>query len=414
MRVAADGRGLAPATRLNPPGQISHRFPVFLADGRHFLFFSLGPIDQRGVYIGSLDSPEAHRILDVDTPAIFRPPYWVLFMRDGALLAQRLNLSTLQLEGDQVPVATRVAIGPGSFNVLAASASGSGVIAYRATTEERTLSWVDRTGRQLSAIGEPDAALPTFRSLSPDGRTLATTRTVNGNTDVWLLDVERGVPRRFTFEPIRERTPVWSPDGQHIAFASERSGVFDLFERSIDGGETTLLSSPEPKSVEDWSADGTIAIVIQDPQTNRDIWLLSPDRKARPFLVTPAEETAPRISPDGRWIAFQSDENGRGEVYVQPFPGPGPRRQVSTEGGTIPRWRRDGRELFFVGPQNRLMVISVSAAGSTVTLGTPATLFTMPSTNFSLSPDGQRILISKATAEMGPVTLLLNWGGDGR
>ena len=167
------------------------------------------------------------------------------------------------MQGDPVPVTTRVALNPAAFNVVAVSTSAGGVLAYRAYAEERQLSWMDRSGRQIATLGRPDVGQPTFGKLSPDGRTLSLGRTVNGNTDIWLIEIERGVPRRFTFEPVRDRSAMWSPDGGRIAFASERTGVFDLYERAVDGSgpEKLLLASSEAKIVEDWSPDGRFILV---------------------------------------------------------------------------------------------------------------------------------------------------------
>jgi len=414
MRVGAGGQGLAQVTRLTPPRQISHRFPRFLPDGRRFLFFSLGPLESRGVYVGSLDSPETHRLLETDSPADFVPPDSVLFMRDGALLAQRLNLDTLQMEGDAAPVAARVAVA--GFSSVAVSGSTSGSIAYRAHAGERQSFWLDRSGRQIGILGGPDGAQPATPQLSRDDRLLALQRTVNGNVDIWVTDVERGGERRFTFEPVRDRTPVWSPDAHRVAFASERTGVFDIYERPFDGPgtETLLVASSDAKLVYDWSPDGRFVLYgVQDPKTGRDLWVVPVTGDRTPVLVagTPFAEQGGRFSVDGRWIAYESNESGRTEIYVQPFPGSGTRIQMSTQGGQAPQWRRDGRELTYLAPDNRVMALPIEVTGSTVKPGTPVKLFTAPPGGFVMSSDGQRFLVSTVTAEPAPITLLLNWAG---
>ncbi|HVH26068.1 MAG TPA: protein kinase [Vicinamibacterales bacterium] len=422
MRVGADGSDLRDATRLDPTRQIAHRFPEFLPDGRHFIFFASGPLETRGIYVGSLDSQETHRLFEADSPARVLPPDWILFMRDGALLAQRLNLEALQMEGAQVPVATRVALAPGNFNRVAVSASAAGVVAYRANAEERQFLWLDRSGREIGKLGGPDEAQPWYTAggdgqLSPDGRTLALARTVNGNTDIWLVDAEGDIRRRFTSEAVRDHTPVWSPDGRHVAFASERTGVFDLYLRAIDGTEVErlLASSPEPKHLEDWSSDGRFILYHeQHPKTNRDLWALplAPDSKPLPVAKTPFEERNGRFSPDGRWIAYMSNESGQGEVYVQPFPGPGGRMQIGTgiPGSTTGvQWRRDGRELYYVGLGDRVMAVPMTLDGNSAKAGTPVPLFTGPRGGFLASPDGQRFLVSTVTAEPAPITILMNW-----
>ena len=414
LRVGAGGQGLVEVTRLDPPRQISHRFPRFLPDGRRFLFFSLGPLESRGAYIGSLDSAETHRLLETDSPAEFVPPDSVLFMRDGALLAQHLNLDTLQMEGDAAPVAARVAVA--NFNSVAVSGSASGSIAYRAHAGERQSFWVDRSGRQLGMLGGPDAAQPATPQLSRDDRLSALQRTVNGNVDIWVTDVARGSGRRFTFEPVRDRTPVWSPDGRRMAFASERTGVFDIYVRPVDGPgtETLLIESSDAKLVYDWSPDGRFLLyAVQDPQTTNDLWVvpLTGDQKPLPVARTPFAEQGGRFSPDGRWIAYSTNESGRNEVYVQPFPGPGSRIQMSTAGGQAPQWRRDGRELTYLAPDDRVMALPLEVTGSTLRPGAPVGLFTAPPGGFVMSSDGQRFLVSTVTAEPAPITLLLNWAG---
>jgi Tol biopolymer transport system component len=424
MRIGADGGDLGEATRLDPPRQIAHRFPEFFPDGRHFLFLASGPLETRGVYLGSLESTETHRLFEADSPAKILPPDWVVFMRDGALLAQRVNLQTLRMEGERVPLATRVALAPGNFNRVAVSASPAASVAYRANAEERQFVWLDRSGRQVATLGGRDAAQSWGTGggdgrLSPDGRTLALARTVNGNTDIWLVSVEGDVRRRFTSEAVRDHTPVWSPDGRRLAFASERTGVFDLYERAVDGSSTEkpLAGSTEAKHLEDWSPDGRFVLYHeQNPKTNRDLWALPIDGDSKPVLVanTPFEERNGRFSPDSRWIAYSSNETGQGEIYVQPFPGQGGRFQIATgaeSSTTGVQWRRDGRELYYVGTGDRVMAVPIATIGSEVKAGPPVALFTGPPGGFLVSDDGQRFLVSNVTTDPAPITILLNWSG---
>ena len=416
MRIGAGGRELAEATHLDAPRQVGHRFPQFLPDGRRFLFLVQGTSESRGVYVGSLDSAETRRLLDGDTPAVFAPPSSLLFMRQEALLAQPLNLETGDLAGDPVPLAARVTIAPGGFNALAASASMAGPIAYRAHTGAVQLFWADRAGRQIGLVGQPDAGQPGQSSLSPDGRTLALTRTVNGNTDVWLMDLERNVVRPFTFETTRDVNATWSPDGRRIVFQSERAGVYDIYEKPADGTgtETLLLASPQAKIINDWSPDGRFILYqVQDPTTQNDVWVLPLTGDRKPFVVAQTQfaETGARFSPDGHWIAYVSNETGRSEVFVQPFPGPGGKIQISAGGGTVPQWRRDGREIYYLGPNNRVMAVPIAVTGTTLQAATPVPLFTAPTAAMVASLDGQRFLVSTVTEEDAPITLLLNWAG---
>jgi hypothetical protein len=367
------------------------------------------------VYVGSLDSTETRRLLEGDGPAVFAAPDFLLFMRQGSLLAQRLNLDTLDLAGDPVPVAARVAIAPGAFNALAASASMTRSLAYRAHTGAVQLVWVDRAGRQIELVGQPDAAQLVLGRFSPDGRIFAETRTVNGNNDVWLVDLERGVLRPLTFEAVRDTRPTWSPDGRRIAYVSERTGAWDIYEKLIDGSgtETLVLASSEAKDTDDWSGDGRfILYAVQDPKTDRDLWVLPLTGDRKPFVVarTPGSDRNGRFSPDGRWIAYQTDETGRNEVVIQPFPGVGGKMQISVDGGTSPQWCRDGRELSYLGPNNRVMAVPITVNGSSLQPGTPVPLFTAPGPGgFMAAADGQRFLAFRSTEDAAPITLLLNW-----
>jgi len=238
---------------------------------------------------------------------------------------------------------------------------------------------------------------------------------VDGNNDLWLMETARDARQRFTSDPAREYNPVWSPDGSRIVFGSTRKGGVDLYVKSINSGgaETLLWESSESKNVSDWSSDGRwILFAAQSIKTARDLWALAMDgeKKLVAIAQTAAEEANGRFSPDGRWIAYQSNESGSNEIYIQPFPGPGARSQISTGGGTSPQWRRDGKELFYLGPDSRLMTVSVALNGPHVELGVPAPLFSLaPGAAYTASADGQRFLINEITKEASPITILLNW-----
>lgn len=418
MRIEATGRGLAAATRLDPPRQTAHWFPEFLPDGRHFLYLSKGQREHRGVYIGSLDSGSSHRLFESDTPVRFLPPDRVLIWRNGALVAQRLDLSTFRLTNESSPVAANVAMVPSDGSAITVSTSASGGIAYRAHIGEQQMQWLDRAGRSLGTVGAPDTAQPALQRLSRDGRTVALVRTVDGNMDVWLMDVQSGRLRRLTSEPVRERFPVWSPDGRRVAFASERTGVYDMFERPVDGSgpETTLLVSDGRKWPEDW-IPGFLVYRVGNDTTDDDLWVLplSGDRRPMPIARGPAIDRSGRFSPDGRWIVYSSDESGQSEIYVQPFPTGGNRIQISTGDGRAPEWGRDGRELFYRAG-NRVMAVAISTDGPVLKAGVPVPLFTLPppSSTFIESLDGKRFLVSTVTKEAAPITVLLNWTGTKR
>ncbi len=413
-RVPASGGKAVAATEVKAP-HLGHRYPRFLPDGRHFLYFAYGPPESQGVYVGSLDSKETTRLVDAESAPIFAPPDYVLFARQGAVLAQRVNLDTLQTLGDPVPVARQVATPSGTVASVALSAAAAGTLAYRANPGERQLRWVDRSGRSIGVLGAPDSAQPTGLRLAPDGRMVALTRMVNGNNDVWLIETARGVRQRFTSDAAREFQPIWSPDGSRLVFGSTRKGVVNLYERPLSGAgpETLLLESSESKNASDWSSDGRwVVFDSQSPTTARDVWALPMDRDKKPIALAQAaaDEADARFSPDGRWVAYDSNESGRREIYVQPFPGPGSRSQISTGGGALVQWHRDGKGLFYVDLGNRLMTVPVATNSPRVEPGTPSVLFSVTQGAFyEASRDGQRFLLNEITKAPSPITIILNW-----
>jgi Tol biopolymer transport system component len=355
---------------------------------------------------------------------VFAPPDFLLFVRQETLFAQRLSLEKLEPVGDPFPVAEQVVVNPSNFASVALSASAGGPLVYRAALPvPRQLIWFDRSGKQTGTIGEPDTADPSTARASPDGRTVALTRRVSGNTDVWLISTVQGIPRRFTFDAATDQNPTWSPDGRRIFFQSARKGggFYDLYQKPVTGAgaEELLFESPENKNILDCSPDGRfILYASQSPRTARDLWALPLEGERKPFVVvqTGFEENGGRFSPDGRWIAYHSNEAGRNEVYVQTFPGPGPNARISTNGGMNAQWRGDGREIFYQAPDNRLMAvpITLSADGRSVDAGRAVALFaTRPGSQYAAASDGQRFLINPPLddAATPPITIVLNWAG---
>ena len=429
-RVAATGGEPMVATELDPPRHIGHRLPQFLPDGRHFLFHALGTPEAAGIYLGSLDGGAPARLTAADSGGVFLPPDRVVFVRQGTLVARRLDLAGRVLTGDPVTLADRVGEDPdagrGGF-----AASGGGLVAYRAGSgAARQFTWVDRTGTAVGVAGEPDANYLHVPELSPDGRRVALWRTVQGNTDLWLLDPLRSGMTRLTFDAAAEIEAVWSPDGMRLAFASNRTGRYNLYVKASNGAgaEARLVDSPNPVIPQDWSRDGRWLLYHErHPTTGRDLWALdmtSPDRASRVIANTPAAEVLAQFSPDGRWVAYQTNESGRFEVVVQPFPGAGDKWQVSTAGGAAPRWRADGRELYFLAPDATMLAVPVTAAGASFETGTPRALFptrivdggtvATVGPQYAVARDG-RFLINQPVADAAaPITLILNWNPDAK
>ncbi|HVH29711.1 MAG TPA: protein kinase [Vicinamibacterales bacterium] len=423
FRVPASGGEPVAATRL-AAGQSAHRFPSLLPGGRQFLFYATGTTETRGIYLGSFASQETARLTDADTAGVYVTPGWLLFARGGALVARRFDPVRRELNGDPVTVAESVAaVGPsiprGGFSV-----SATGVIAYRTSiTSLSQLTWFDRTGKVLGTLGEPDRASLNVE-LSPDGRRAAVLRTVQNNADVWLIDPARTM--RFTVDTGTENYPVWSPDGDRIAFLSEVDGGYALSQGAsgVPGANELLFASPLIKIPTDWSHDGRFLLYFEaNLKSGADLWALplDGDRKPSPFFSTGFAELWGQFSPDGRWVAYQSNESGRPEIYVRPFPGPGGQWLVSTSGGTYPRWSADGKELFYLAPDGRLMAASIAAKGATLDVAAPAALFQTRIVGggaalvgirqqYDVAPDG-RFLINVPTesAATPPITLILNW-----
>ncbi len=414
-RVPAAGGAVATATDLLP-GQSNHRWPAFLPGSRRFLLLALGAKGLRGLYVGSLDDKQVRHVMDLDSEVAIMPAGHVLLGRQGALWAQRLNAQNPQVEGELIPVAPRLLMDRNVNGLAALSSSLVGSVAYRTSDGGRQIVWLDRSGRQTGVLLPLDDAQPSGVRLSSDGRTAAVHRMVSGNTDIWLIDTARGVPRRLTFDPAVEGEPIFSPDSNRVLFVSDRKlNLWDMYLRSADGTgeETLLLESGENKNPRDWSSDGRyVLFASQNPKTGLDIWALPLFGDRKPFAVaqTPFAEQDGVFSPDGRLVAFESNETGRLEIYVQPFPGPGAKVQISAAGGRAPRWPRKGSELFYVAPDNRLMSVTVEARGSTIDASTARSLFTLPEfESYVPSHDGQQFLVNTSVSETSPITVLLNW-----
>jgi Tol biopolymer transport system component len=432
LRVSAAGGVPAPVTTLDAAKkEQSHRWPWFLPDGRRFLYMAT---PQTTVYVGSLDAEERTPLLASESKVIYADGY-LLFMRQGTLLAQSFDAARLRTMGESFRVAENV--GVNMSNARAAfSASTTGVLTYRTSPPAATqVTWFDRSGKRLESIGEPGDYRDV--SLSPDGsRAIVHRHEEPSGGGLWLLDFARGTTARFTFDTSHNDSAHWSPDGSRIVFRSDREGGDrNLYEKIASGAgpDELLLTSSEPKDPTNWSSDGRFIVYISEhPKTGVDLWVLplSGDRKPMSFLRTPFDEGHGRLSPDGRWMTYTSNETGRNEVYGQPFPPSGGKWQVSTSGGAQPRWRRDGKELYYLagaGGETAVMAVEVRATESTFEVGVPKALFrtriagappqtqvlgTATESSYAGTADGQRFLI--LTPPLGetaqePITVVLNW-----
>jgi Tol biopolymer transport system component len=429
-KVRDSGGPSTPVTQVDTTrGETSHRWPQFLPDGKHFLFFArLGALgtsnENNGILIGSLDGSPLKFLLRTQANAAYASGY-LLFLRGNTLMAQPFDLDRLDLVGEAVPLAEQIQGETGSaLGVF--SASQTGVLAYQTggETVESSLFWRDRAGKQTGPLGDP--AVYMDLSLSRDRQKVAVSLVdpVAGPPDIWIYEVSRGLRSRFTFDPAADRRPIWSPDGARLAFSSNRKGQFNLYIRSFAGSgtEELLLEDDRETFPTDWSSDGRYILFHTrgDPKTLSDVWALplSGDRKPIPVVQTQFRELEAVFSPDGRWIAYTSEESGRFEVYVTPFPGPGRKWQVSTSGGDLPHWSGTGREIFFVGTGERIMAAEVSASGDTFQVGRTQQLFEIrsqrPGNVFDVTPDGQRFLVNTAPQLQisVPITLVVNWPAE--
>jgi eukaryotic-like serine/threonine-protein kinase len=416
-RIAASGGEPVVVTRLDAPRQTQHRHPRFLPDGRHFLFYVDGTPEASGIYLGSLDGGEPKRLTAADAAGASLGPGTIAFVRQASLIGQHLDVKRGELTGD--PVKLVDAIGSTAFGFGGFSLSADGTLAYRGGGAQlRQLRWYDRTGKVVGVAGDPVSTL-LHPELSPDGGRVALQRTVQGNVEVWLMDLFRGGMTRFTFDPGRG-VPIWSPNGEKIAFA----GANNLYLKPSNSSsvEGLLLEQPNAKYTQDWSKDGRFLLYGESSlKTGRDLWALpmtGNDRRPIAIGNTKFEELNGQFHPDGSWVAFETNESGRFEIEVQGFPEPRGKWQVSTIGGIQPRWRADGKELYFIAPDGKLMAASITTSGETFAAGTPVALFStgvapgagINKQQYMVSRDGRFLINQPAeTSTATPITLILNW-----
>jgi serine/threonine protein kinase len=418
---AAGGKPEAVTTLDSSAGEVSHRWPWFLPDGRHFLYTSRNAdATKTATYVGDLESGGKQRIRATSSNAVYGPPGYLLFVSEHALMAEAFDATRLRSSGEPFQVADHVDLITANLQA-GFSVSETGVVAYYSGDGSRLnsqLTWFDRSGKTAGTVGEPGSFVKP--AISPDGRMLAVDRldAQSGAYDVWEYDLARGSPTRVTFDARQDGYPVWSPDGGSIAFAGNRAGHYQIYRKSAGSNaqDELLLESPLDKFPSDWSRDGRYLIYYQiDPVTKYDLWALplTGDRKPYPLLQTTFNEHRATLSPDGRWLAYTSDETGKDEIYVQSFPSLGNKRKVSDGGGTRPVWNRDGKELFYIASDRKLMVSAVSG-GAKFEAGSPQPLFATRQNLtrfFDVSPDGRRFLLVDPLPDpvTPPINLLFNW-----
>ncbi len=409
-----------PATATTP-----HRFPSFLPDGKHFLFNSGETSDKdAGIFVASVGSKDVKLVAREKSNGEYAAPGYLLFLRERNLMAQPFDPKALVTTGDAMPIAESLTY-DSVRQVASFSVSNNGVLVFGSEGTaggKQQLVWLDRDGKELGKVGEPADIF--FPVLSPDAsKALVHLRTGTGNTNLWMYDLKRGFATRFTFSAAIDEQPAWSPDGSEVAFTSNRNGEFDLYLKPATGAgaEKVLLAGPGEKHLSDWSRDGRfISYTVRGgPAKNQQVWILplGGDRKPYALLQGDANYQFGTFSPDVRWLVYTSDESGRNELYVVPFPGPGGKWQISSSGAYYGWWRGDGKELFYLTPDLKLMSIEVDGKGTQFAVGASHPLLGgKPVQNFlsaDTSRDGKRVLAIVGQQDTSPpLTLVTNWNAD--
>ncbi len=401
-------------------GELNHSWPSFLPGSNAVLFVAeLGASSQ--IAVVSLDTGKRRNLI-AGTDPTYSPSGHLLFVQAGTLMAASFNLQKLEITGEPVPVVDGLVIHNGTTNTLIASSdyslSSNGTLVYApgsARTAPVRLEWVTRDGAELTLPAPPHVyGLP---KISPDGKRIAI-GIMEKDSEVYIYDLARDTLSRFTFQGPNNLVPSWTPDGKRIAYVSNSSGPRNIFWQLADGtgGLDRLNTSPNLSIPGSWSPDGKVLIYsIIDRQMGYDIWTLTPsDHKTQIFLQTKFNENAPQFSPDGRWLAYSSDESGHSEIYVVPYPGPGGKWQISSDGGREPVWNRNGRELFFRNG-NKMMAAPINTQQG-FSAGTPKMLFqgqyvTLANStpNYDVTADGQKFLMLKTTAPPAQINVIVNW-----
>lgn len=424
-RVSATGGPVTQVTQVDPGREVAHFWPQFLPDGRHFLYLAIerstDPVPPRTLYLASIDGGEPRPLLSSVSRAIYAPPGVLLYVSEGVLVARPFDEDRLELVGEPEPVTDRLRYFymTGQAEFSASQDPANPVIAFHGGAWTSEIRRYDRSGERLGRLAEP-AAFDQVR-ISPDGRQAAVDvlDPTNGGRDLWVYDLATTRSRRLTLHRADERNPVWSPDGREILYRSDENGPPDLYLRSAGGGGTprTVLTRTTVLTPEDWSSDGGhILYQVSARPTGADQWIYDLDGadEPRPLLDTRYAEWGGRFSPDGRSVAFVSDESGTSQVYAAPVDDAGARRALSTGGGVAPRWRSDGGELFYLGPGRTVMAVEMRT-GSSLEAGEPHVLFELDTpvyaSSFDVSPDGTTFLVNEVIEDVtrSPIQVIVNW-----
>ncbi len=401
----------------------SNRWPQFLPDGNHFLFYNHSDVPgESGAFVASLQGGQPKRLIRGASNAVFAPPGYLLFIRQGSLMVQPFDARTLRLSGDAVPVAENVVENFLIFRSMFA-VSENGMLAYEGGNSVRgnfELLWFDRSGKQMAQTGTAGAYYTP--RISPDGSKLAVSIGGTDGNNLWVFDLVRGIKSRLTFSQ-NDISPAWSPDGKRVVFQSGRETFFHLYEKAADGsGKTTPVLVDDANEYDPvWSADGRYLVFERKanaPTSRMEIWAMPTFGNRKPFPVVQSQfqDFQPSLSPDGKWLAYLSTESGRPEVYVQPFPGGGERWQVSAAGGDWPEWRHDGKEIFYISAGDKVMAAKITEAGFQLIIGKETPLFQInaifsPGWSYDVSADGKQFVVAnqRQAKEASPLTLVANW-----
>ena len=420
-RISASG---GTATQITIPDknltEDSHRWPLFLPDGIHYLYSAIhlsGRRDLSSVFVGSLNSNEKRLVTKTSANVAYIAPY-LLFYRDQTLFGQRFDANTFELTGEPIPILTDVQYSPRISRAVFAASNTHLLVAQKAgDTGASQFVWFNRQGQEIGTALKP--GIYGNMMLSPNGKIVAadTTDPASQNTDIWAYDVETQSAKRLTFDPAIDSLPIWSPDGTRMVFASNRGVTFDLYLKDTNGAqeETHIPQDGPDRFPSDWSHDGKYVLY----ERGADLWLLTiPELRTTQFLKASSTLKNGQFSPDGKWVAYSSNESGRWEVYVTSFPEAHGKWQVSNAGGDQPKWRSDGKELFYLAPDSRMMAVPVNT-GANFDPGTPAALFqanprdlvaTSEQFSHDVSKDGQKFLINtQLKTGTAPMSVVLNW-----